>query len=228
MILTSHQPNFLPYMGVIYKIYKSDILVLSDDVWFSKKGMHNWNYIISQNGIQKITIPVNAHHDTSLKNVLISEPEVNIAKVVKTLTQAYSKSEHFEEGNEILDIIKTQAKPGTSLTEMNSSILSHVIIKMGLNAKLLIASKDLDITGHKDERILKMCEQTNSDVYYSGKGAAIYHIEELYKKRGIELRYSDYEPVRYHQRSKEFIYNMSMFDYICNEGYKIPEVWNEK
>ena len=32
MILTSHQPNFLPYMGVFYKAFKSDVLVLSDDV----------------------------------------------------------------------------------------------------------------------------------------------------------------------------------------------------
>lgn len=39
MILTSHQPNFLPYMGVFYKAYRSDILVLSDDVQFSKKGI---------------------------------------------------------------------------------------------------------------------------------------------------------------------------------------------
>lgn len=37
MILTSHQPNFLPYMGVIYKAYKSDAIVLSDDVCYSKK-----------------------------------------------------------------------------------------------------------------------------------------------------------------------------------------------
>ncbi len=54
MILTSHQPNFLPYMGVIYKAYRSDAIVLSDDVCYSKKGMHNWNVIRAKNGNQKI------------------------------------------------------------------------------------------------------------------------------------------------------------------------------
>lgn len=39
MILTSHQPNFLPYMGVIYKAYKSDAIVLSDDVCYCIKNM---------------------------------------------------------------------------------------------------------------------------------------------------------------------------------------------
>lgn len=45
MILTSHQPDFLPYMGFFYKAARSDVLVLSDDVRFSKSGMHNWNRI---------------------------------------------------------------------------------------------------------------------------------------------------------------------------------------
>ena len=31
MILTSHQPDFLPYMGFFYKAARSDVLVLSDD-----------------------------------------------------------------------------------------------------------------------------------------------------------------------------------------------------
>lgn len=60
MILTSHQPNFLPYMGVIYKAYKSDAIVLSDDVCYSKKGMHNWNVIRAKNGSQKITMSARA------------------------------------------------------------------------------------------------------------------------------------------------------------------------
>ena len=45
MILTSHQPDFLPYMGFFYKTARSDVLVLSDDVQFSKSGMHNLSLI---------------------------------------------------------------------------------------------------------------------------------------------------------------------------------------
>lgn len=112
MILTSHQPNFLPYMGVIYKAYKSDAIVLSDDVCYSKKGMHNWNFIRAKNGSQKITVPVNAHHDTKLCDIMISEPRKTLPKIVRTLEETYAKTKHFEEGQEILDIIKVKGKGG--------------------------------------------------------------------------------------------------------------------
>ena len=75
MILTSHQPDFLPYMGFFYKVARSDVLVLSDDVQFSKQGMHNWNRIKTEAGPKKLTIPVHAHHDTPLCRVEIADPD---------------------------------------------------------------------------------------------------------------------------------------------------------
>lgn len=130
MILTSHQPNFLPYMGVIYKAYKSDAIVLSDDVCYSKKGMHNWNVIRAKNGSQKITVPVNAHHDTKLCDVMISEPRKTLPKIVRTLEETYAKTKHFEEGQEILDIIRDMAVDGTGLTELNIVIIKHILDHM--------------------------------------------------------------------------------------------------
>ena len=45
MILGSHQPDFAPYPGFFYKLYMSDVFVLSDDVAYSNSEMHKYNYI---------------------------------------------------------------------------------------------------------------------------------------------------------------------------------------
>ena len=92
MILTSHQPDFLPYMGFFYKAARSDVLVLSDDVRFSKSGMHNWNRIKTPAGAQKLTIPVHAHHDTPLCQIKIADPSHGIGRAVKTIEQHYRKA----------------------------------------------------------------------------------------------------------------------------------------
>lgn len=225
MILTSHQPNFLPYMGVIYKAYKSDAIVLSDDVCYSKKGMHNWNVIRAKNGSQKITVPVNAHHDTKLCDVMISEPRKTLPKIVRTLEETYAKTKRFEEGQEILDIIRDMAVDGTGLTELNIAIIKHILDRMGIARDIAVATRDLRLTGHKDDRILIMCERMGADTYYSGTGAKAYHDEARYREKGINLVYSDYEPVAYRQKYEPFLPNMSVIDYIFNEGYRIPEVW---
>ena len=230
MIVTSHQPNFLPYMGVFYKAYKSDILVLSDDVVYSKKGMHNWNLIRVKNGEQKVTVPVHAHHDTKLCNIIVSEPDRTLPRITKTLLEAYAKAEHYEEGKELVDIIQGYANWGDAyhevrLTKMNADLIRHILHRMGIKTHILTASKDLSIIGHKDDRILMMCQQTAAKVYYSGVGAKVYHEEERYRQAGIDLVYSDYEPVVYKQKYEPFLPNMSVVDYVFNEGYKIPEGW---
>lgn len=225
MIVTSHQPNFLPYMGVFYKAYRSDIMVLSDDVLFSKSGMHNYNYIRTKDGRQKITIPVSAHHDTRLCDVMVSEPERSIPKIVRTLGEAYAKTEHYDEGKEILDIIGGMVKENLRMTDLNSAVIIHILKRMGIKAHVLIASEQLSLIGRKDDRILMMCRQTAGNTYYSGTGAKAYHDEEKYRQSGISLVYSDYEPVVYRQKYEPFLPNMSVIDYVFNEGYRIPEGW---
>ena len=225
MIVTSHQPNFLPYMGIFYKAYRSDIFVLSDDVLFSKKGMHNYNYIRTKDGSQKLTLPVSSHHDMRLCEVMVAEPERSLPKIVRTLREAYAKTEHYSEGQEILDIIGGMTKAGLRMTELNIAVIGHILKRMGIKAHILIASEHLSLVGHKDDRILMMCKQTAGDVYYSGTGAKAYHDDERYRENGIELVYSDYEPVVYRQKYEPFLPNMSAIDYIFNEGYRIPEGW---
>lgn len=225
MIVTSHQPNFLPYLGVFYKAYRSDVFVLSDDVQFSKKGMHNWNFIRTKGGSQKITIPVETHHDTRLCDVMMSEPKKNLPKVARTLREAYAKTGHFVEGNELVEIIEDMAGENLRLTDLNAALIRHIFNRMKIKAKVLSAEDDLSLMGHKDDRILMMCQQIAADVYYSGTGAKAYHNEERYRQNGIDLIYSDYEPVTYRQKYEPFLQNMSVIDYIFNEGYRIPEGW---
>lgn len=45
--------------------------------------------------------------------------------------------------------------------------------------------------------------------------------------RGIDLIYTDYEPVQYQQLYGEFIPNLSVLDYIFNCGYELPRGWKK-
>lgn len=225
MILTSHQPNFLPYMGVFYKFYKSDVIVISDDVLYSKKGMHNWNYIRVKDGVQKITVPVNAHQNTKLCDVTIAEPIKSIPKVIRTLREGYSKTLHFNDGNILLNIIEEMVRDRVFLADFNVEIIRYILNRMGIEKTIIIADKDLHLYGNKDDRILSMCKKTGVDTYYSGIGAKSYHENYRYSEEGIKLIYSDYQPVLYKQKYEPFIPNMSVIDYIFSQGYKIPEEW---
>ena len=226
LVLASHQPNFLPYMGFFYKVSKSDLLVFSEDVTYSKKGMHNWNRIYTSAGPKKLTVPVNAHHDDALIDVRVSEPKYHLLKLAKTIEQEYRKAPHFNEGMELVELMLKMANvDDLGMTDLNIALSMHCLSRFGIKVKTLRSTIDLNISGHKDERMFQMCEQTGADVYMSGTGAKAYHQDWEYLQRGIELVYSDYKPVVYPQIHGDFVENLSVLDYIFNQGYVLPKGW---
>lgn len=228
-ILTSHQPNFLPYMGFFYKIFKSDIWVISDDVIYSKSAMNNWNKIYTAKGIEKITVPISAHHTDKLCDIMLSDPTYNIKKLAKKLETEYHKASHYKEGMELVDYMITLGnEESVKMTEFNVKLIMFILKRLDIVPKeIYYGEEDLKLVGHKDERILDMFKKVNADVYYSGLGAKVYHINELYEKNNIELRYTDYESSTYAEHDGTLVENLSVIDYIFNNGYKIPKGWKK-
>ena len=53
-----HQPCYLPYLGIIYKIWRSDIFVYLDDVQYSNGYVFEWNRIKTPQGECRLKIPL--------------------------------------------------------------------------------------------------------------------------------------------------------------------------
>ena len=58
MILTAHQPSYLPWLGLISKIMKADLFCYFDCVQYQKKEYDNRNLIKTNSGILKLSVPV--------------------------------------------------------------------------------------------------------------------------------------------------------------------------
>lgn len=226
MVLASHQPDFLPYMGFFYKAARCDTLVFSDDVLYSKKGMHNWNRIKTPAGPQKLTVPVHSHHDLRLCEITMADIARSIQGVVKTVDQNYRRAPHYDEGSVILNAMSQfTAFRQLDMVEFNTTVTTLIMECFGIKPRLLTASEDLHLTGHKDERIFQMCEEVGADTYLSGTGAADYHQPEEYEAHGVELIYTGYRPVEYPQLYGPFVPNLSVVDYVFNCGFTLPEEW---
>jgi hypothetical protein len=82
-------------------------------------------------------------------------------------------------------------------------IIEFVCKKFGIYTKL-INSSELNINSHKEEKILDICDTLNCKIYYSGTGAKVYQDEDNFGLRGIELRYSKFQPFEYPQLWEHF------------------------
>ena len=69
MIASIHQPDYLPWLGLYYKMAHSDVFVYLDDAQYSNEAAHDYNVIKGQNGKQRLKVPVEQHLGDLICNV---------------------------------------------------------------------------------------------------------------------------------------------------------------
>lgn len=214
MIVASHQPNFLPYMGYFYKMYMCDVFTLSNTVQFSRQGFHNYNYIASQDGVMKLTVPV-SNHNGAIREVALSQWQHNSKKIWKRLCSAYCHAPYFKEYKDIFnDIFSSDFQ---LLSDLNIELIRAIHGLFGFDCELVLES-DLNLGGlTATEQIADICKKTNCSVYLSGTGAREYLNEQHLHSEGLAVRWSDYKP-------SDGV-NLSVIDYLMEHGAHIPAEW---
>lgn len=225
LVFSGHQPNLLPYMGFFYKMFKSDIFVLDDDVQYSSLGLHNANYIKVAGQKHKFTIPVKYNFGDKINEVKISYDRNWDYSLMKTLEMNYGKAPHFADGYDFM--VKYISIGKEYLVDMNIEMIMELAKKFNIDTKIIIASEDVPTELRKNERNIYQCKTVGCNVYYSGEGGRDYNDEEAYSANGIRIEYTDYEPVVYHQTGRGFIENLSVLDYIMNVGFELPKGWEK-
>lgn len=224
MIVSIHQPDFIPWLGFYYKVAHSDIFVYLDDAQFSNEAAHNYNRIKTSNGELKVKIPVDYHFKDLIKDVYVKNGHENIAKMLKTIEQAYSKAQFFNElYPQFREIILHNFK---TISELNIAINDWIFRGFGIKTKIL-KSSNMNIISFREERVIDICLFVGGDEYLSGNGARAYQTESHFIDKGLKLTYLDYKPIEYKQLWGDFIPCMSVLDYIFNCGFDWENVENK-
>lgn len=220
-IMAAHQPNFLPYLGLFYKIYKSDEFIFVDNVQFScQRGIsHHRNLIKTPSGAQMFYVPVTKNIDSKINEVKIDYSKNWKKTLLRTFEVNYKRAPYFEE---IYSWIKELFDNDYQfICELNINSIKSICEKWGIKTNWVVSSEQ-NIDGHKNELVLNLMKFSNANIYYSGIGAKAYLNIDLFKKEGFDICYSDYNPIRYIQQWNGFIENLSVIDYLFNCGFNNP------
>ena len=71
MIVTIHQPQYLPWLGYFDKADRADIFVLLDNVQYTKNDWQNRNKIRTSQGAQWLTVPIISNLGQKISDVKI-------------------------------------------------------------------------------------------------------------------------------------------------------------
>ena len=216
MIVSIHQPQYLPWLPYFSKISNSDIFVFLDNVQFQKNGLHNRNQIKNSQGKLWLTVPVSVKLGDKLNSVRIIEDSWK-KKHIKSIQNNYSKSTNYNFfNNKIKDIINKEDK---SLCSLNINLIKTICNEyFDLNTKFLMQS-ELNVNGKGSELILNICKLLGAKNYLSGPGGKNYINEKSFSDNKIEVNYmKNILPNNYPQQFDElgFFNDLSSIDFILN------------
>jgi hypothetical protein len=216
MKVAIHQPDYIPWLGLFYKMYEADVFVHLDDAQYSNEAGHNYNTIKTAQGALRLKFPVEQHLGELINQVRPKDELKWKEKHLKTMEMNYCKARCFKEVFPELKEIYMQ--PYTNVADLNIGINTYIAGKFGLHPKY-VRSSEFNLQTVREQRVIDLCLAVGGTEYISGNGARVYQEEEHFTSQGLKLTYQTYKPITYEQRWGEFLPCMSVIDYILNCGY---------
>lgn len=213
-----HQPCYIPYLGIFYKVWQSDTFVYLDDAQYSNGYVFDWNRIKTPQGECRLKVPTARIFGQKLTEVAPKNFLKWKDKHLKTIQMNYKKAPHFSEVfSDFSDCILMEYD---NLAALNMATMDLFMEKFGWK-KEVYRSSDMKLDTRAEARVIEIVQRVGGDTYISGQGGKNYQDEEHFTQAGINLVYSDFQPLTYRQQWRDFLPNMSVLDYCMNEGYEI-------
>ena len=214
------QPTFLPWLGWFDLADQSDILVILDDVQFSKQSWQQRNRIRTQSGLDFLTIPVKT---SGRLGQLIRDCEFSdtlfVEKMIRSLQMNYARTPFFADYfGELSERMRAGVATGR-LVELNCMLIEWIADKLDIRTPM-VRSSTLDVGGQRGERVAAICERVESSFYLSPAGAEDYLRDDFaaFERRKIKVALHVYEHPVYRQGFQPFIPYASAVDLLFNTG----------
>ena len=216
IILTAHQPVYLPWLGLFHKIALADVFCLFDIVQYQRKDFNNRNKIKTSVDSIWLTVPVKS---SGRLNSIITDIEIINdgwhKKHLKSIELNYKKTPYFDQY--YYDLKKILDTSYQYLVDLNFDILVYLLNALNIDTKTVKAS-DYLFKGVKSELVLDMCIQLNADIYIFGENGKNYANIDTFTSSGVDPYFQAYNHPVYNQAKGRFMPYMSVLDLLFNEG----------
>lgn len=218
MVVSIHQPNYIPWLGFFDKVIKSNTYVVFDDVQFPRgKDYANRNQIKTNNGKSWLTVPVIGKSSLKPWNTIEINNNGWADKHLSNIESFYKKTPYFNlYYPEIKNIL---LKNHNLLIDLNVDLIKFFLNCLQSDTQIVLSSQfKTEKTGL--DKILFILNELNTTEYISGngEGSRRYINEDLFKQNNIKLTWQQYNHPTYNQQFSDFVPYLSIIDLLFNEG----------
>jgi hypothetical protein len=218
MILSAHQPAYLPWLGYFDKIARADVFVFLDTVQFEKNSFINRNQIKTPQGALWLTIPVKikGHTSGSLLTTSMDDSRPWRLKHLRSIEMNYRKAARFDECFPKIEMLLATSE--SNLADFCWHQLQFWLAELSILDTRIVRSSELSITSAKSDLVLDLCRHFGAERYLSGALGRDYLVAADFCKAGIAVDYQSFRSPVYPQLWGEFIPNLGVLDWWMNVG----------
>ena len=224
MILTAHQPVYLPWLGFFHKVALADSFVSLDHVQFLKQDWNNRNKIKAQHKTEWLTVPVHRHGymEKPLTEIEIDNRQPWQRKHWQLIKRSYEKAPFYTQYADFFEEVY-RAKQWKTLVELNDFMLPWFFEQLKISTNIT-SSSTLNLAKKKSELIGEICVKCHADTYVFGGMGRNYADLSSFEASGINIIFQEYIHPVYPQLHGEFVSNLSILDLLFNCGDESKDV----
>ncbi|WP_300436638.1 UDP-2,4-diacetamido-2,4,6-trideoxy-beta-L-altropyranose hydrolase [Zoogloea sp.] len=214
------QPTFIPWMGWFDLADQADVMIILDDVQFSKQSWQQRNRLRTPQGLDFLSVSVkSAGRSHQLINEVELANEASVEKLLRTVQGYYARAPYFRELFPGLGTAMREGAATGKLAELNIAVIRWIMQTLGISVPLVRAS-ELETDGKRGEYVAALCEEVGATRYLSPAGAEEYLLLDrpAFDRRNISVCLHVYEHPEYRQCFKPFEPYASVLDLIFNTG----------
>ncbi len=192
MILSGHQPCYLPSLQLFAKMAKSDVFMHCGHLQFQQGSWHNRNYILLNGKRHRLSIPIQRPHLKPIRDNWFSDQKWK-AKHLKSIAWAYGNAPFFDDYFPTLK--KIIFRHPHSLEQLNIDLTNQIAWWLGIETNL-VDSANWHFNGDAIDMIIQMCDVVGADTYLSNSGADAYikcAEEDRMKDFGVASEWLDFK-----------------------------------
>lgn len=233
MIVTIHQPHYLPWLGYLHRMAQADLFVLLDHVQFERGHAATYQnrtrirmYNKTQTGesceARWLTVPVvqRAHTERILDKEIDNRgrgARWRGSSHYALLRHAYREAPHVKLQAHALK--KIFDAPWTRLVDLAFASLEFLREAFDIRTPI-VRSSALGVSGAKSELIVNICRAVGADVFLGGLGGTRSYLDAAaFERAGIGVQWQEFRHPVYRQCGPApFMPGLSSLDMLFNCG----------
>lgn len=233
MIISGHQPVYLPWLGLWHKLYLCDTFVYMDTVQYLENDWNNRNLIRTPQGLLWLTAPLDRKNTKgkALDQIRLLTPKAGKQgkwqeKHWQSIRRNYRRAPYFDWYAKDLEKMYL-AGTWESLVDLCFAQFQLFSSWLGIKRKIVRMSQ-FRFQGVKDRLVLDHALKLGAKGVVFGAQGPNYVRPEIFSKKGIKIYFQNYRHPSYRQAFPGFKKGCSVLDLLFNHGPKSPEILLEK